>query len=454
MDNQRRKFLTIAGLGAGAAALSAAAASAAPQYAANFSNDAESALRAGSSDDQTASLQRAIDRAASARTPLTLAAGTYRASGLELPPGAQINGVPGATRIVANRARPIMSSAHAGDVRLSGIAFDGGGQTLPDGAGLVSLADGERVRVASCEFVGAAGFGLALDGIGGEVTGCTVLGAADAAIFSINARGLSIARNRIRRAGNNGIQVWRSSQGEDGTLVTDNSIEEIGNRSGGTGQNGNGINVFRAGGVTVRGNRIRDRVFSAIRGNGSSNIRIVENDCRELGEVALYAEFAFEGAIIANNTVDGAALGVAVTNFKQGGRLAVVQGNLIRNLLPKRPPGTDPNDGAGIGIGVEADTAVLGNVIEDAPTAGIAVGWGQYQRDVTVTGNIVRRAAVGITVSVSEGAGAAIVTDNLIAEARHGAIVGMDRKLVATGDLTKQSVGRFTHLTISGNRVR
>lgn len=310
MDNERRKFLMVAGLGAGAAALAATAAGAAPQYAANIGNETTGALRAGSNDDQTATLQRAIDQAASSRQPLNLRAGTYRASGLELPPGTQILGTAGATRIVANRPGPIISSAHANDVVLYGLSFDGGGQTLPDGAGLVSLADGERVRVASCEFIGAAGFGLALDNIGGEVTGCTVLGAADAAIFSINARGLSIARNRIRRAGNNGIQVWRSSQGEDGTLVTDNSIEEIGNRSGGTGQNGNGINVFRAGGVTVRGNRIRDCVFSAIRGNGSSNIRIVENDCRELGEVALYAEFAFEGAIIANNTVDGAGHGV------------------------------------------------------------------------------------------------------------------------------------------------
>ena len=60
-------------------------------------------------------------------------------------------------------------------------------------------------------------------------------------------------------------------------------------------------------------------------------------------EVALYAEFGFEGAVIANNTIDGAAIGVAVTNFNQGGRLAVVQGNLIRNLVPKRPVGTDPN---------------------------------------------------------------------------------------------------------------
>ena len=68
--------------------------------------------------------------------------------------------------------------------------------------------------------------------------------------------------------------------------------------------------------------------------------------------------------MIANNTVDGAAVGVSVCNFNEGGRIAVVQGNIIRNLLPKRPIGTAPDDDAGIGIYVEADSSVTGNVVE------------------------------------------------------------------------------------------
>jgi uncharacterized secreted repeat protein (TIGR03808 family) len=173
-----------------------------------------------------------------------------------------------------------------------------------------------------------------------------------------------------------------------------------------------------------------------------------------VGEVALYAEFSFEGALIANNVVDGAAIGVAVTNFKQGGRLAVVQGNVIRNLLPKRPAGTDPGDGAGIGIGVEADSTVTGNVIENAPSAGISIGFGQYLRDVAVTGNVVRSAAVGIAVSVATGAGTAVIADNLISGTQRGAIVGMERQKQVTGDLAADGAARFAHLAISGNRVR
>jgi len=65
-------------------------------------------------------------------------------------------------------------------------------------------------------------------------------------------------------------------------------------------------------------------------------------------------------------------------------------------------------------------------VIENAAVAGIAVGWGQYLRDVTVTGNVVPRRGVGIAVSVTPGAGSAVIADNLIAAAKNGAIVGMD----------------------------
>src|SRR5262249_15131640 len=216
--------------------------------------------------------------------------------------------------------------------------------------------------------------------------GTTVIGAEDAAIFSLDARGLRLAGNTIRGAGNNGILVWRSAPGDDGTLVLDNRITEIAARAGGSGQNGNAVNVFRAGNVMVRGNRIDTAAFSAVRGNAAANLQMLGNTCTGLGEVALYAEYSFEGGVIANNVVDGAAIGVAVTNFREGGRLAVVQGNIIRNLSARRPAGTDPHDAAGIGIGVEADTAVTGNVVENAPSAGIAVGWGPYLRDVTVTG--------------------------------------------------------------------
>ena len=203
----------------------------------------------------------------------------------------------------------------------------------------------------------------------------------------------------------------------------------------------------------VRGNRISNAAFSAVRGNAASNLQIHGNTCTGLGEVALYAEFGFEGAMIANNVIDGAAVGVAVTNFNEGGRLAVVQGNIVRNLVPFRAAGADPNDPAGIGIGVEADTAVTGNVVENAPTAGILLGWGRYMRDVAATGNVMRRCGRRcrcLGCGWSRFGGDRRQSDF---RARHGAVVGMDGHAAVTGDLTGDGQ-RFANLTISGNRLR
>ncbi|WP_204311159.1 right-handed parallel beta-helix repeat-containing protein, partial [Klebsiella michiganensis] len=87
-----------------------------------------------------------------------------------------------------------------------------------------------------------------------------------------------------------GILVWRTLAGDDGTMVEGNRIEDIAARDGGSGQNGNAINVYRAGNVTVSGNKIRGCAFSAVRANGAANVAISNNNCSSLGETALYIE--------------------------------------------------------------------------------------------------------------------------------------------------------------------
>jgi uncharacterized secreted repeat protein (TIGR03808 family) len=454
MSLDRRRFLTFSAAGAAAVAEPFGAQRAIAGPRSSIGIDAmHLGVRAGSPDDQTRVLQDAIDQAAGARVPLALGPGVYRAGDLRLSAGAHIIGVRGATRLVLTHGPSLISANHVDDIALTGLTLDGGGLPLPERRGLVHFADGGGVRIVDCDILAAGGHGVMLEGIEGEVTGSTVTGAEDAAVFSLDARGLRLAGNTIRAAGNNGILVWRTAPGDDGTLVLDNRISDTAARAGGSGQNGNAVNVFRAGNVMVRGNRISGAAFSAVRGNAAANLQMLGNTCTGLGEVALYAEYAFEGAVIANNMVDGAAVGVAVTNFREGGRLAVVQGNVIRNLVARRPAGADPHDPAGIGIGVEADTAVTGNVVENAPTAGIQLGWGQYLRDVTVTGNVVRASDVGIAVSVAPGAGSAVIADNLISGARRGAILGMDGRTPVTGELANDG-GRFAQLAISGNRVR
>jgi uncharacterized secreted repeat protein (TIGR03808 family) len=411
-------------------------------------------VQPGSEDDQTNVLQRAIERASGAGVPLVLPPGVYRAAHLELPTGTHLIGMPGATRLILAQDGPLVTSNDADYITLSGLTLEGNGTAPPDQQGLLRLRRGRRIRIEHCELIAAGGHGMLLEQIEGEIARNVIVGPRGAAILSRDARGLVVAGNTVQGAGNNGILIWRSQSGDDGTLVADNRIEDIDAKDGGSGQNGNAINIFQAGNVIVRGNRIRAAAFSAIRGHGASNLQLVNNCCSDLGEVALYAEFGFEGAVIANNTISGAAVGISVTNFDHGGRLAVVQGNVVRKLRPTRPEGANPEDAAGVGIAVEADTTVTGNVVEQAANVGISVGWGQALRDVTVTSNIIRAAPIGIAVSVVPGAGAALIANNLIDDAPLGAVVGVARKQLVTGDLTRGGADRFAQLTIGGNQTR
>jgi uncharacterized secreted repeat protein (TIGR03808 family) len=447
----RRRFLI---LGAAAPATASSALAAPAPMGALGVEGSQFGLRPGGPDDQSRACQRAIDETARNRTPLAIAPGSYRVGNLRLPPNAQLIGVRGATKLILSDSVSLVSATGADHVTLSGLVLDGQRRRLPDRRGLLHLDNARRIKIADCEIVGAGGTAIACTATDGEIADTLITDSADVAIHSFDARALLIARNTIAGAGNNGIQVWRGKPGSDGTIVVDNRIEAIENRSGGSGQYGNAINVFRAANVIVRGNRIRDCAFSAVRGNAASNLQIEGNGISDVREVALYAEFGFEGALVANNSIDGAAIGISITNFNEGGRLASVTGNIIRNLLPKRPAGTDPGDGAGIGIAVEADTAVTGNVIENAPTAGMILGFGHHLRDVAATGNVVRRADIGIGVSVSGGAGTALIANNMIADVKRGAIVGMDRKRIATGDLMRGGAERYANLTVTGNRVR
>ncbi|HET7889133.1 MAG TPA: TIGR03808 family TAT-translocated repetitive protein [Bradyrhizobium sp.] len=453
MDVNRRHLIGVTAAGAGVLAAVSPAAAAQPVSA--LGRDASQyGLRPGSPDDQTRTLQRAIDEAARAQAPLALPPGVYRTGQLRLPSGAQLIGVRGATRLIFTGGASMFASEGAGGIGLNAIVLDGGGIALPTRRGLVHCLSGHDIRITDCEIVASGGNGIWFENVAGEVSGNILSKIAVTAITSFDARGLTVSRNTIRDTNDNGIEILRTSIGDDGTLVADNRIEDIKAGPGGSGQYGNAINAFRAGNVIVRGNRIKNCDYSAVRGNSASNIQITGNSITDVREVALYSEFAFEGAVIANNTVDGAALGVSVCNFNEGGRLAVVQGNIIRNLLAKRPIGTAPDDDAGIGIYVEADTSVSGNVVENAPSFGIVAGWGKYLRDVAISGNVIRNAFVGIGISVTPGAGTALVNDNVISETPRGAVVGLDHARPITPDLSIEGSPRFAQVVVGMNAVR
>jgi uncharacterized secreted repeat protein (TIGR03808 family) len=455
MDLNRRHLIGASVTGAaGALAMAPDAARAAPLTSTLGRDATQYGVRPGSPEEQTRVLQRAIDEAARAQVPLALPPGIYRTGLLRLSSGTQLVGIRGATKLVFNGGASMLQSEGCDHIGISNITLDGGGIPLPARRGLVHGLGGRDIRIIDCEIAGSGGAGIWLEQISGDISGNIITATASTAIVSFDARGLLVSRNTIQGTNDNGIEILRTAIGDDGTLVVDNRIEDIKAGPGGSGQYGNAINAFRAGNVIVRGNRIRNCDYSAVRGNSASNIQITGNSVSDVREVALYSEFAFEGAVIANNIVDGAAFGVSVCNFNEGGRIAVVQGNIIRNCRPKRPIGTAPDDDAGVGIYVEADSSVTGNVIENAPSFGIMAGWGNYLRDIVISGNVIRKAFAGVGVSVTPGAGTVLVNANMISETPRGAVVGLDHARPVTADLAADGAQRLAQVVIANNAVR
>ena len=130
----------------------------------------------------------------------------------------------------------------------------------------------------------------------------------------------------------------------------------------------------------------------------------------------------------------------------------VCSANIVRNLSPQGPYQQDP-PGFGVGISVEADCSATGNVIENVPLYGMQIGWGEYMRNVVATGNVIRKAGTGIIISVVEGTGSAVVSDNVIDERQGRRHRRLSLGRAGDGDLAVDGAGGHANLTIERNRV-
>jgi len=452
MDPTRRLVMT-AGLGAGIA--SAGASSVLAGRKRQHQNNPLSSpsqfvdLDRDSSADQSHHLQSLIDQHAAARQPLYLPAGRFRVSNIKLRSNSILIGTPGLTEIIHSGGASLVSADDGTNITLDGLLFEGarGSLDAQHTSALVELNRCSDLTIGACTFTNSLLHGLALNQCSGRISACTISNVQRTGLFALDSRGFDISHNDVHDCADNGIQVWRTTAGPDATSITSNRITHIAAQSGGSGQYGNGINVFRAGDVMVSNNHISQCAYSAIRGNAASNIQMLGNACSKIGEVALYAEFEFEGAMISSNLVDTAATGISVTNFQQGGRLATVTNNLVRNLKRRE---FEQVDKRGIGIAVEADSIVSGNVIENAASCGLALGWGPFRRDIIAAQNIIRNAKIGVLVSGDPNAGPCLISGNLITNTRAGAIRTARYAVPFGPDLAKSS--QTLHgITISQN---
>ncbi len=454
MWNRRRFLAASIGTAAAGAPVAASASENAAGFALRGSIEAtELGVFANAPVDQSRAFQSMLDNASEQDLSVFLPAGSYVVSNIRFPDRVRLSGVPGATKLLFGGGDFMVSARGSSHIELTGITFDGGRRTL-EGAvnGLLHFAGVPQTVIENCTVAGSGKYGIVLEGCGGRIERTHVTTAAEAAIWVIDSTGLRIAGNTVNDCDNGGILVHRSAIGEDGTIVDANRVERIHALHGGTGPFGNGINVYRASNVIVANNVVADCAFSAIRANGASNLQITGNNCSRSGETAIYAEFAFQGAVISSNIVDGAANGISVVNFNENGRMAVCSGNIVRNLRTSGPYPADP-PGFGVGITVEADTSATGNVIENAPRYGMHIGWGPFMRNVVATGNVIREVGEGIAVSVVEGTGTAVISENVIDKAANGAIVGHRWTERATDDLATQPTSGFPNILVERNQV-
>ncbi|MFN3672225.1 MAG: TIGR03808 family TAT-translocated repetitive protein, partial [Bosea sp. (in: a-proteobacteria)] len=135
-----------------------------------------------------------------------------------------------------------------------------------------------------------------------------------------------------------------------------------------------------------------------------------------------------------------------------GGRLSVFANNIIRNAQRGFAPKGKELVG-GMGVHVEAEAAVTGNVIESASDIGISLGWSWGMRNLVCTGNMVRKTGIGISVSLVPKERNALIANNLISEAARGAVVGTEFGKAVTGDLTQGPDKRATGVRVEGNAV-
>jgi uncharacterized secreted repeat protein (TIGR03808 family) len=451
----RRLFLSGLGLGAAGIAAPVHARTQLPVVDVDLRGSIDASahgIRPGADDRKSKAFARLLKDAAAKNTPVFLPPGDYVVSNITLPDNTRLTGVPGATRIVYGGDGHLFAADGAGRIELANLVIDGANRWLGDTVdGLVHFSNVANVIIENCEIQGSSKTAVSLQRCGGRVERSRLSGAAEYALYAVESRDLSVTGNHVFDCGNGGILIHRWEKGRDGTIVSGNRIARISATHGGTGQYGNGINIFRADAVMISNNHISGCAFSAIRANAGSNVQIAGNTCLDSGETAIYSEFGFEGALVNSNLVDGAANGILIVNFDEGGRLATVSGNVVRNLKLEGPY---VHDGAGFGFGiaVEADTVVSGNTVENAPKWGLMLGWGPYMRGLVVSGNLVRQSPVGCAVTVVEEAGSALISGNIFEDTPNGAIAGYRWNERTTGDLASEG-STFAHLTIERNRT-
>lgn len=385
-----------------------------------------------------ATVQAAFDKARNDGRPLFIRPGVYTTAPVVVTTGTgggkplYAYAVPGTVTIKLASAGNLLTIQGVASCKLEGLIFDAAGVALPNPESALLRVENADPLVSQCVFVNSTKTGIyATANANAKIDKCRIA-SCNFGIWSSDATS-EISGNIVESCTNNGIMIYRSTVTGDSSRVTENLVKDIGSTSG-TGQNGNGVSIYRAIGVVVSDNRFFNCQYSAVRANGGGNLTVADNNIYNAREMAIFIEATsaginLNGATITGNTIDNAGIGISVANQGLYGdgvaKRATVSNNHITGIVKRviTDPGYVPQTGNGAAIVVEGGCVVSANVIETAAGFGIIAGTNDATRDLNINGNLVISAATGIGWSNHPSAGQVLIVGNMVKGATNGSIV-------------------------------
>ncbi|MHB8884749.1 MAG: TIGR03808 family TAT-translocated repetitive protein [Methylovirgula sp.] len=401
-------------------------------------------LQAASSSPGTgwssiANVQAAFDQARSAGLPLFVLPGTYTTTEIVIDTslGGQplwVYATPGTVTLELTSGDNLLYINGIYGCKIENINFNGNNvnfSNLSDSSALISLNAANLTQIMNCQIYNSVSCGIYGSSSSNTIRDCAIYNCSYG-IWTLDSFS-QITSNQVNNCANNGIMVWTSSVAGNNSNISNNLITSI-NSGSGTGQNGNGIGVFRAIAVNVIGNSISGCQYSAIRVNGGGDVIVVGNNCYGSRETAIFLEapiggIDLNGGVVCANMVDTAGNGISVANSGQGGqgtaRSVAVTGNRVTGIVHQtiNDPGYIPTVSIAFGISVETTCVVSGNLIDNAAGVGINVGHNSASGDVNTNGNLILSSPLGVGYSAQSGAGNIVISSNEIQGATTAAII-------------------------------
>lgn len=197
MRGDRREML-LAGLAAGAAAMSLAAPQAkGSERLAAARSVTEFGIAPNIADDQAEPLQRALAQTAAEGVPLWFPQGAYiTGQTLRMLPTARLAGAPGSV-IKSTQKGAVLAASGIEDAVIDGLSFAG----RSSGSALILLEGDGRVALTHCHIGESAGGGVVLNGVTARVHACSFQNVSGTAVACSNNAALWLTENVIEGCG-------------------------------------------------------------------------------------------------------------------------------------------------------------------------------------------------------------------------------------------------------------